>query len=110
MELIVRRLQLKSGRVPFDDWLDSLDCRTQAVVTARITRLRSGNLGDFKSVGGGVLELRIDFGPGLRVYFGRRSRDIVILLAGGDKRTQGRDIKSAQRLWSEYENENAGLS
>jgi putative addiction module killer protein len=77
-ELTVRRLQLNNGRVPFDEWLDALDGRTQAVVTARITRLRSGNLGDHKSVGGGVFELRIDFGPGLRVFFGRRGREVVI--------------------------------
>ena len=111
MELVVRRLQLENGHVPFDDWFDSLaDPRTQAVVTSRITRLRSGNLGDHKSLGGGVFELRIDFGPGLRVYFGRRGREIIVLLGGGQKRTQSKDIKSAQRLWKEFANETAGLS
>lgn len=111
MEIAVRRLQLKNGQVPFDHWFDSLaDERTRAVVTSRITRLRSGNLGDHKSLGGGVFELRIDFGPGLRVYFGRRGREVIVLLGGGDKSTQAKDIKSAQRLWKEFTNETVGLS
>lgn len=111
MELIVCRLQLKNGQVPFDNWLDSLeDRRTQAVVTSRITRLRSGNFGDHKSVGGGVFELRIDFGPGLQVYFGRRGREVIVLLGGGDKRTQSRDVKAVQRLWMEFKHEASGLS
>ena len=110
MELIIRRLQLNSGRVPFDHWLDSLDNRAQLIVTARLARLRAGNFGDYKHVGAKVFELRIDFGSGLRVYFARQGREIVVLLGGGDKRTQAADIKKAQTMWKEFENENSGLS
>jgi putative addiction module killer protein len=76
MELVIQKLQLTNGRIPFDEWLNSLDSRSQAVVNARITSIRSGNLRDCKNVGGRVFELRIDFGPGLRVDFGKtRSRN-----------------------------------
>ena len=64
--------------------------------------MRAGNLGDYKPVGEGVFELRIDHGPGFRVYFGRRGREVVILLGGGDKKSQARDIKRAQELWRHY--------
>jgi putative addiction module killer protein len=70
---------------------------------ARIqVRIEPGNLGDHKSVGGGVRELRIDFGPGYRVYFGKDGATLILLLIGGDKGNQGKDIKRAQALWSEY--------
>lgn len=79
--------------------LDGLrDIRARARVQVRIERLAMGNQGDTRSVGEGVFELRIDYGPGYRVYFTRRGREIVILLAGGDKRTQARDITKAIRL------------
>ena len=65
-------------------------------------RIESGNLGDHKSVGGGVVELRIDFGPGYRVYFGMDGAALILLLTGGDKGSQRKDIKRAQLLWSEY--------
>lgn len=79
--------------------LDGLrDIRARARVQVRIERLAMGNQGDTGSVGEGVFELRIDYGPGYRVYFTRRGREIVILLAGGDKRTQARDITKAIRL------------
>ncbi|MBU2569640.1 MAG: type II toxin-antitoxin system RelE/ParE family toxin [Gammaproteobacteria bacterium] len=80
-------------------WLDDLrDIRARARVLARVERLAAGNPGDVKSVGEGVSEMRIDYGPGYRVYFTRRGNEIVILLAGGDKSTQDADIKSAQSL------------
>lgn len=80
-------------------WIDGLrDVRARARVLARVERLSAGNPGDVRSVGGGVSELRIDLGPGYRVYFTKRGRVIVILLAGGDKSSQGQDIKVAQRL------------
>jgi len=83
----------------FAKWLDGLrDIRARARVQARIERLAAGHAGDVKPVGEGVSELRIDYGPGYRVYFKKRRRDLVILLAGGDKRTQARDIKTALRL------------
>ena len=80
-------------------WLDNLrDIRARARVLARVERLAAGNPGDIKSVGEGVSEMRIDYGPGYRVYFTRRGNEIVILLAGGDKSTQNADIKTAQEL------------
>jgi putative addiction module killer protein len=80
-------------------WFENLrDRRARARVDARIRRLSLGNPGDIKAVGEGVLELRIDYGPGYRVYLVHRGRSIVILLAGGDKRTQDRDIKVACNL------------
>ena len=83
----------------FVQWLDELrDIRARARVQARIERLAAGNPGDVKPVGDGVSELRIDYGPGYRVYFTRRGNEVVILLAGGDKSTQDTDIKIAQGL------------
>jgi putative addiction module killer protein len=80
-------------------WLDSLrDIHARARVLVRIERLAAGNPGDVKPVGEGVSELRIDYGPGYRVYFTMRGRNVIILLAGGDKRTQATDIKTALRL------------
>ena len=80
-------------------WLDGLrDIRARARVLARVERLATGNPGDIKPVGEGVSELRIDYGPGYRVYFTMRGRTVIILLAGGEKRTQASDIKTALRL------------
>jgi putative addiction module killer protein len=83
----------------FADWLDGLrDIRARARVQVRIERLAMGNPGDVGPVGEGISELRIDYGPGYRVYFKRCGKQIVILLAGGDKSTQASDIKTALRL------------
>jgi putative addiction module killer protein len=83
----------------FARWLDGLrDVRARARVQVRIERLAAGNAGDVEPVGEGVSELRIDYGPGYRVYFKKRGREVMILLAGGDKRTQSADIKAALRL------------
>jgi putative addiction module killer protein len=83
----------------FGKWLDGLrDIRARARIMARIERLAGGHAGDVKPVGEGVSEMRIDYGPGYRVYFKKSGRTLVILLAGGDKRTQNRDIGTAQRL------------
>ena len=80
-------------------WLDDLrDARARARVLVRVERLAAGNPGDVRPVGEGVSELRIDYGPGYRVYFTKQGRTVVILLAGGDKRTQDRDIATALRL------------
>jgi putative addiction module killer protein len=85
--------------VLFGEWLDGLrDLRARARVQVRIERLASGLAGDVKPVGEGVSELRIDYGPGYRVYFTKRGASLLILLAGGDKRTQAADIKTAIRL------------
>jgi putative addiction module killer protein len=83
----------------FVRWLDELvDIRARARILGRIRRLAEGNAGDVKPVGEGVSEMRIDYGPGYRVYFTKQGREIVVLLAGGDKRTQSGDIKTALRL------------
>ena len=83
----------------YAQWIDSLrDLHARARIQVRIERLAAGNPGDVKAVGDGVSELRIDVGPGYRVYFTKRGREVVILLAGGDKSTQSADIKIALRL------------
>jgi putative addiction module killer protein len=83
----------------FATWLDGLrDTRARARILARIERLIAGNPGDAAPVGEGVSEMRIDVGPGYRVYFKKRGRELILLLAGGDKNTQARDIKVALRL------------
>ena len=83
----------------YAQWIDNLrDLQARARVQVRIERLAAGNPGDVKAVGEGVSELRIDYGPGYRVYFTKRRREVVILLAGGDKTTQASDIKVALRL------------
>jgi len=83
----------------FAHWLDELsDIQARARVQVRIERLAAGNPGDVEPVGEGVSELRINFGPGYRVYFKQSGRELIVLLAGGDKRTQTKDIKTALRL------------
>ncbi|NOG70393.1 type II toxin-antitoxin system RelE/ParE family toxin [Roseicella sp. DB1501] len=83
----------------FKNWLSALRSGTgRAAIAKRVVRLRSGNFGDAKSVGGGVSELRIAVGPGYRVYFTRRGQTIVVLLCGGDKDSQSRDIAKAQAM------------
>lgn len=79
------------------------DRQTKARILTRIDRLRLGNFGDCESVGGGVYELRIHFGPGFRVYYSLQGEQIVLLLCGGDKSTQARDIESAQAYWREVQ-------
>ena len=93
----------KDGQVPFEEWLGDLDDkRAIARVLARLARVRQGNLGDCKSVGEGVSELRVDCGPGYRVYFGQKGQTLIVLLCGGDKRTQDRDIRLAKQFWQEF--------
>ena len=104
MEREIKKLELRNGTAPFDAWFDSLgDIKMQAAVDARLARVRAGNFGDCKSIGGGVFELRIALGPGLRVYYGLHGRQVVILLGGGDKSSQRRDIRKAQLLWQQFE-------
>jgi putative addiction module killer protein len=87
----------------FDEWLASLnDARGRARVLVRIDRLALGNPGDVRPVGGGICEMRIDFGPGYRVYFMQRGQVLIVLLAGGDKSTQARDIAKAQAVAAQW--------
>ncbi len=92
-----------NGQRPFIEWLESIqDIRTQDRIQARADRLKFGNFSDYKPVGDGVCELRLNFGPGYRIYFGMVDRTIVLLLCGGDKSSQRRDIERAKTYWREY--------
>jgi len=91
-----------SGRSPFRRWFDGLDPLAAAKITIALARLELGNLSNAKGVGSGVLEARIDFGPGYRVYFGRDGDALVILLGGGTKQRQQNDIAVAQARWADY--------
>ncbi len=94
-------LDAKSGS-PFGDWFDDLDPVAAAKVTVGLSRIEQGNLSSVKGVGRGVLEYRIDFGPGYRIYFGRDSEVLVILLGGGTKKRQQLDIDRAMMRWADY--------
>ncbi len=99
----IRNYITKQGKRPFPEWRDSLrDTKAKARIRIRLDRVRQGNLGDYRSVGEGVFELRIDYGPGYRIYFGRIESTIVLLLCGGDKSSQDRDICKAIEYWIEY--------
>ncbi len=91
------------GEAPYSQWLDNLrDYQAVAKIEVRIRRIRLGNLGYCEPVGNGVCELKIDFGPGYRVYFGRIGSTVVVLLCGGDKKSQRRDIVKAKELWLDF--------
>jgi len=91
-----------SGRSPFKAWFDALDAQAAAKINVALARLAQGNASNVKGVGGGVLEVRLDFGPGYRIYFGRDGHDVVILLGGGTKRRQQQDIEAALDRWTDY--------
>src|SRR5215475_7288288 len=91
------------GSCPFEEWMGSLrDQRARAKIRTRIARVRLGNLGNCEPVGAGVMELKIDYGPGYRVYFGQVETKLVILLCGGDKGSQRADIRRAIEYWEDY--------
>ena len=90
------------GSSPFGRWVGRLDRHATARVATALYRMEIGNLSNAKGVGGGVLEYRIDFGPGYRIYFGRDGDALIILLGGGTKARQQRDIEEAVALWREY--------
>jgi putative addiction module killer protein len=102
IEIITYTTSLK--KEPFTDWLEDLDQKTQQIVHKRLARVRLGNFGDCKPIkgGNGVSELSIDYGPGYRIYFGRDGEAIVVLLMGGNKKSQDRDIDKAKRYWQDY--------
>lgn len=96
--------QKESGDVPFTEWLESLRDRTAvARIRIRLGRVRLGNFGTIKPVGDGVAELKIDHGPGYRVYYAVSGKAVVLLLVGGDKSTQSKDIETAKRYWHDYQ-------
>src|SRR4051812_37481441 len=103
--LEIRRYRTAAGVEPFTAWLMGLrDRQARARILVRLERLEVGNFGDCRFLRDGVSELRIDRGPGYRLYYGRDGRTLIVLLCGGDKRRQDGDIKRAVELWQEYEN------
>jgi putative addiction module killer protein len=105
MEVVRRRIEYyetQGGYQPFREWLDAQEERVSAAVDYRLAKVRRGLLGDVKSVGNGVFELRIDFGPGYRIYFGQRWGHLVLILSAGDKSCQEKDIDRAKEYWSDY--------
>ena len=98
--------QTQSGKEPFVQWLEGLDKQTQIKIRKRISRIELGNFGDYKCIGFGVYELRLFFGSGYRVYFGMKNHTVAVLLCGGDKSSQEKDIKQAIDYWKEVKNEN----
>jgi len=101
-ELELIEYENDAGVNVFADWLTELDDQAYSKVFAAIARMKDGNFGDVKPVGEGVSERRINFGPGYRVYFGKDGPKLVILLGGGTKRRQQKDIDSAKTAWAEY--------
>lgn len=99
--------ETSQGKRPFETWIEKLkDHRAAAVIKLRLRRIKLGNLGDSKSVGAGVYELRIDFGPGYRVYYGKIDQKIILLLSAGSKSTQDKDIKIAKEYLNEFQKRN----
>ncbi len=96
------REYVEGGRSPFGEWFGELDPQTAARVDRYVRRMEAGNLGAAKSLRDGVFELRVDFGPGFRVYYGLAGKTLVILLGGGDKRRQAADIAAAVERWKRY--------
>lgn len=101
---VLKKYVRPNGKCPYDEWFEGLrDMKAKAVIDARLIRVRRGNLGNVRSVGNGIMELKIAYGRGYRVYFSEDTGSIVILLLGGDKGTQNRDIQKAKEYWREYE-------
>ncbi len=94
----------EEGKAPFDQWFENLDTIAALKVRTALARVETGNLGDVKPIGQGVSERRITFGPGYRVYFGKDGDKIVILLCGGTKKRQSKDIEQAKAFWDDYKN------
>ena len=100
--ITLRYYLTESGESPFEGWFVSLDASAQAKVTVALARLEQGNISSLNGVGEGVMECRINFGPGYRVYLGRAGDTLVILLTGGTKKRQQRDIEAAHTMWMDY--------
>ena len=95
--------QAPNGKEPYTQWLDALrDKKAVSIIDVRINRARLGNFGNHRTVGQGVIELKIDFGPGYRVYIGQLGSDLIVLLSCCEKKTQGKDIANAHAYWMDY--------
>ena len=105
MELRARDLQVfvtSGGHKPFSEWVNTLRVDDQVIIRNRLDRVEKGNFGDVKSLGDGVYELRFHQRGGFRIYYGLDGKTVVLLLLGGDKSTQAKDIKLAKKYWNEY--------
>ena len=99
----IRHYRTKNGTIPFQIWFGNLeDIRAKTKIGMRLERAEAGNFGDCNSVGDGVHEMKINFGPGYRIYFGQEGMEVIILLCGGDKSTQQKDILTAKGYWADY--------
>lgn len=106
MEIHRRRIELyqdASGKEPFSEWVRSLARAYRMRVFVRLDRVETGNLGDCKPIGEGVFELRLHFGPGYRIYFGEIDNTIILLLCGGEKSSQAKDVQRAKAYWKRYQ-------
>lgn len=104
MEIQIELFETDSGKCPFDDWFNNLrEMHTRAKILIRIDRLKLGNFGDCKSLGDGIGELRIHYGPGIRIYYAKIGNKIILLLCGGDKSSQSKDINKAKEYLKEYQ-------
>lgn len=103
MEIEIEIYKSRSGKSPFTDWIDGLkEIHTRAKVFTRLDRLKLGNFGDCKSIGNGIYELCLHYGPGIRIYYSEIVRKVVLLLCGGMKSTQKKDIEKAQKLLKDF--------
>jgi putative addiction module killer protein len=104
-DIVLEIYKKENGQEPFTEWIESVkDSVLKARIKSRIRRVEIGNFGNCKAIGSGLFELKLDFGPGYRVYFGKKNNVIVLLLCGGDKKSQKRDIKVAIEYWGEQNN------
>ncbi len=99
---IVKTYKDDKGKIPFMEWVKSRSPKTRHRIFERINRIQNGNLGDYKRIDAGLFELRLFFNGGIRIYFGRDGEKIIVLLCGGDKDTQKRDIEKAHEYWRQY--------
>lgn len=102
----IKYLKLKSGKSPLTDWLDSLDSVTRKRINQRILRIEEGNFGDYKQITDEIFELRYNFGSGYRIYYTKIENIIILLINGGDKSTQSKDIKNAQKFLDNWRKNN----
>lgn len=105
-EILIDVYETDAGKFPYMIWENKLAPKDRSIVLTRLARIRQGNLGDCKPIKGmkGIYEIRIDFGPGYRIYYGMKGKKIVLLLCGGDKGSQKKDIQKAKIFWDDYLN------
>jgi putative addiction module killer protein len=102
----IQAFQAGPGKSPYEDWLQSLDKKTRVRIVERVRRLERGQFGDYKKIDHSLYELRFFFGPGYRIYFGDYRGTLILLLTGGDKKSQTGDIRTAQRYWKIFQEDN----